>query len=104
MFQIFSRHPQRDASERHSRQESTASVVPNPRSDAAAEASRLLGLFGVKRDMLRVRVKTQPFALEPGQTVTVTYPHHGLSSGRDFVVVGMVEDSAINEVTLDLWG
>lgn len=74
------------------------------KSDAAAEASRLLGLFGVKRDMLRVRVKTQPFALEPGQTITITYPRHGLSSGRDFVIVGMVEDSTINEVTLDLWG
>ena len=74
------------------------------KTDAAAEASRLLGLFGVKRDMLRVRVKTQPFALEPGQTVTITYPRHGLWGGRDFVIVGMVEDSAINEVTLELWG
>ena len=74
------------------------------KTDAVAEASRLLGLFGVRRDMLRVRVKTQPFALEPGQTVTITYPRHGLSGGRAFVIVGMVEDSAINEVTLELWG
>lgn len=74
------------------------------KTDAAAEASRLLGLFGVKRDLLRVRVKTQPFSLELGQTVAIGYPRHGLSTGRNFVVVGMVEDSAVNEVTLELWG
>ncbi len=74
------------------------------KADAAAEASRLLDLFGTRRDLLRVRVKTQPFALELGQSVSVSWPRHGLSAGRAFVVVGMVEDSAVNEVVLDLWG
>lgn len=71
---------------------------------AAAEANRLLTIFGSGRVAFRVLLKTQPFALELGQTVTLTYPRHGLSEGRNLVVVGMIEDSAANEITLDLWG
>jgi hypothetical protein len=65
---------------------------------------RLLELFSAERDLLRLKVKAQPFVLELGDTVTVRYPRYGLSDGRNFVIVGMVEDSAVNEVTLDLWG
>lgn len=71
---------------------------------AAAEAARRLAMFGGDRDGFRVRLKTQPFVLDLGQVVRITYPRYGLSEGRDVVVVGMVEDSAVNEVTLDLWG
>jgi hypothetical protein len=72
--------------------------------DAAAEAARRLALFGADRDAFRVRLKTQPFALELGRTVRIRYPRYGLAAGRNLRIVGMVEDSAVNEVTLDLWG
>lgn len=62
-----------------------------------------------RRDFTRARSRARSasiriFALDLGQTVTVTYPRHGLEDGRNFVVVGMVEDSSQNEITLDLWG
>lgn len=72
--------------------------------DAQAEAARRLALFGADRDAFRVRLKTQPFALDLGRTVRIRYPRYGLAAGRDLLVVGMVEDAAVNEVTLDLWG
>ncbi|EDP66834.1 hypothetical protein BAL199_17273 [alpha proteobacterium BAL199] len=72
--------------------------------DAASEAARRLALFGADRDALRVRLKTQPFALDLGLTVRIRYPRYGLAAGRNLLVVGMTEDAAVNEVTLDLWG
>lgn len=72
--------------------------------DAQAEAARRLALFGAGRDAFRVRLKTQPFALDLGRTVRIRYPRYGLAGGRNLLVVGMVEDAAVNEVTLDLWG
>lgn len=72
--------------------------------DAAAEATRRLALLGADRDAFRVRLKTQPFALDLGRTVRIRYPRYGLAVGRNLLVVGMVEDAAVNEVTLDLWG
>lgn len=85
-------------------EEAVTTTLLSDRSSAATEAARLLGLFGSGRSAYRVLLKTQPFALDLGQTVTVTYPRHGLEDGRNFVVVGMVEDSSQNEITLDLWG
>lgn len=72
--------------------------------DAAAEAARRLALFGADRDAFRLKLKTQPFALDLGRTVRIRYPRYGLAAGRNLLVVGMVEDAAVNEVTLDLWG
>ncbi len=72
--------------------------------DASTEASRLLDLYKADRDLFRVRVKTQPFALELADTVRLIYPRFGLETGKDFRVIGLVEDAAINEVELTLWG
>ncbi len=74
------------------------------KADAEAEAARRLAIFGADRDAFRVRLKTQPYALELGQTIRITYPRYRLGAGRLLLVVGMTEDAAINEVTLDLWG
>lgn len=74
------------------------------KADAEAEAVRRLAVFGADRDAFRVRLKTQPFALELGQTVRIAYPRYRLAAGRLLLVVGMTEDAAVNEVTLDLWG
>ena len=72
--------------------------------DAASEAARLLALFKIKRDVFRMRVKTQPFSLSLGQTIAIRYPRHGLDGARNLVIVGLTEDSAVNEVELELWG
>jgi hypothetical protein len=72
--------------------------------DAAAEASRLLVLFAADREVYRVRLKTQPFLRELGETVQIAYPKYGLAAGKRFVILGMVEDAAVNEVTLTVWG
>ena len=72
--------------------------------DASTEAARLLDLYKADRDLFRVRVKTQPFALELADTVRLIYPRFGLDAGKDCGVIGLVEDAAINEVELTLWG
>lgn len=72
--------------------------------DASDEASRLLDLYKADRDVFRMRAKTQPFALELPDTVKITYPRFGLTSGKDLRVIGLVEDAAVNEVELTLWG
>jgi len=72
--------------------------------DASTEASRLLNLYKVDRDLFRVRVKTQPFALELADTVRLSYPRFGLDAGKDFRVIGLVEDAALSEVELACWG
>ncbi|WPZ36266.1 hypothetical protein T8K17_08960 [Thalassobaculum sp. OXR-137] len=85
-------------------EEAVVTTLLTEAASASAEASRLLSLFGSGRVAFRVVLKTEPFALELGQTVRLTYPRHGLTAGRNLVIVGMVEDSAVNEITLDLWG
>jgi len=72
--------------------------------DAAAEALRRLALFGVARDLFRVRVKTRPYSLTLGTTIRLSYPRHGLAGGRNLVLVGLSEDSAFDEAELTLWG
>jgi hypothetical protein len=71
---------------------------------ATTEAARLLNLYGADRDLFRVRLKTQPFALELADPVRLVYPRFGLQAGKLFRVIGLVEDAAINEVELTLWG
>ena len=84
--------------------DAVATTLLTEPASAASEAARLLSVFGPGRVAFRVLLKTQAFALDLGQTVTLIYPRHGLEAGRNLVIVGMVEDSAVNEITLDLWG
>jgi len=72
--------------------------------DASAEAARIAALYGTRRDVYRIRVKTQPFTLKLNDVVKVTFPRYDLSSGKLFRVVTLFEDAAINEVELELWG
>ncbi|WP_085885716.1 hypothetical protein, partial [Oceanibacterium hippocampi] len=50
--------------------------------DAAAEAARLLALFGVPRFIYEVRVKALGYRLRLNDTVRVTYGRYGLDGGR----------------------
>ncbi len=70
---------------------------------ALSEANRLLVLYGQRREMYRVTVKTQPYKLELGDQVSVTYDRFGLAA-RLFRVVGLEERAEVNRVTMELWG
>ena len=70
---------------------------------AQSEAARLLILYGQRREMYRVTVKTQPYKLELGDQVSIDYTRFGLA-GRLFRVVGLEERADVNRVTMELWG
>lgn len=94
---------------------SVAAIYPNAQfleldsafaasSDAATEATRLLNLYKVQRDVYRIRCKAQPFTLKLGDIVKITFSRYSLNSGKLFAVVSLFEDAAVNEVELELWG
>ena len=74
-------------------------------SDAQAEADRRATLLSADPDRYNVVVRKRRFQLRPGETVTLNYPSRewGISS-RDFIIVGIREDSTTLETTLRLWG
>lgn len=72
--------------------------------DAQAEVDRQFALYSVQRNIFTVRAKIQPFALDVGDTVKITYHRWGLNSGKNLVVLEVKEDAWFNEVTLTLWG
>lgn len=74
------------------------------KTDAQAEATRLLNMFKVYRDVYTVKVKTQPLSRRLGEIVTISYSRYGLSSGKQFVIVGLVEDYVSSTVEMELWG
>jgi|GEM_PF-5293524 len=72
---------------------------------AQAEADRLLALYSVNRDRLRVRV---PIAAVPadvlGKVLLLKVPRYGYSAGKLMVVIGTEEDYETDFIYLDLWG
>ena len=71
---------------------------------ASAEATRLNTLYGTQRDFYRVKVKTQPYTLKLNDVVKITFNRYNLTSGKLFRVISLIEDAAVNEVELELWG
>jgi ribosomal protein S17 len=61
-------------------------------------------MFKVYRDVYTVKVKTQPLSRRLGEIVTISYSRYGLSSGKQFVIVGLVEDYVSSTVEMELWG
>jgi hypothetical protein len=75
--------------------------------DAAAEATRRLNLYKVRRDTLTVKVKlTDNFAaiIDLGTTVIVQVPRFSLNSGKAYLVTGIRTDLRNNTFDLTLWG
>lgn len=74
--------------------------------DMAAEATRLLALFGVKRDFFEQRYKLQPLLRNLPETITLTDARYGLSGGKDLRITEFDEDTTptVCEVGLQLWG
>jgi len=74
-------------------------------SDATAEATRLLGLYGTRRDVLRFSVRAMDAgAMTLNSTGTVTLPRFGYQAGRRMVVIGRREDPANEQVEMTVWG
>ncbi len=71
---------------------------------ASAEASRLLGMFGVRRGYYRALLKTQPLATETSSSIELTHPRYGLTTGKALVVIDLDEDMTSYEVEIGGWG
>jgi hypothetical protein len=74
-------------------------------SDAATEASRQLALIKVRRDVFDVTVPLDAaVSLKLMDVVRVVYPRFGLTSGKDFRVIGIRIELAQQRIVLSLWG
>jgi hypothetical protein len=72
--------------------------------DAQNEADDLLGLLGADRDLYRVTARNVQFKFRAGQTVQLKFARFGLDNGRDFIVLGIRENTRTQQTTLSLWG
>lgn len=73
--------------------------------DAAAEAARLLGLYGVARQRFTVPLKPDVgLGLELGDVVELRLSRCGLSGGRRLAVLGLELDLEDGRVEADLYG
>ena len=73
-------------------------------SDAQAEADRQLALFSADRHRYDVVVTEYQFRAQAGHTAKLQLPRFGLASGRDFLVLGITEQTNGQRTTLRLWG
>lgn len=82
--------------------------------EAAAEATRLLNLFKVQRQMFTLTVPgTEAPSLSSGgpreywqigARVRITYPRYGLDNGKLFLIVGIQENTEDDTYDLTVWG
>lgn len=72
---------------------------------AAAEATRRLGIYKVRRERYQAPLKTEIAAgIDLSNVVTLRVPRFGLDAGKPFVVIGIKSDLQAGLTTLDLWG
>ena len=72
---------------------------------AKTRATLLTALYGVQRDRYDVPVPSRyAVGLDLGDTVQLRLKRFGLSTGRNFVIVGERSDLGGGVTTLDLWG
>lgn len=72
-------------------------------SEAATEATRLLGIHQVLRHVYNLKVSTISYALQLGDTVRVIHPEYGFSGGLNCVVIGITPDYKKRVTELQLW-
>jgi len=72
--------------------------------DAQTEATRVLALHKVERYFYEVGVTDALFEFSLAQVVTLTLSRFDLTTGKNFIVVGIDEIHDINETVLTLWG
>lgn len=72
--------------------------------DALEVVTRVMALFRETRRRFRFATGRQGYLMDLGTIVNVTHPRLGLSSGRNFVVVGVRDDARRDRVELTIWG
>ncbi|MGI4886096.1 MAG: hypothetical protein ACRYFR_14160 [Janthinobacterium lividum] len=72
--------------------------------DAKALLARLVAIYSVKRTVYQVTVYNALYRYFVGDTANLVYDRYGLSAGKPFLVVGISENAASIETTLELWG
>ncbi|NKC30207.1 hypothetical protein [Falsiroseomonas selenitidurans] len=81
-------------------------LLANP-ADAQAEADRLLALYKVRRDLLRLRARlgdALAATLDLGAVVEVRLPRLGYGGGKLFRILGIETDAERGLVDFNLWG
>lgn len=72
---------------------------------AATEAARLQALYGVRRDLLQISLQSSDIAvIELNDVVCIKIPRLGWSSGKDFRVIGRIQNFELDITELVLWG
>lgn len=74
--------------------------------DAETLADFLLALHSPDRRIFTVRLKRVGYRLDLQKIVRITYPRYGLDNGKNFTVVGIIDqaDERGDFVTLRVWG
>lgn len=72
--------------------------------DAQAESDRLLALYSGSAAIYRITVGIQPFALDLGDIVNVTYPRWDMTVGRNLRIVEMTENAKDNTIEVVGYG
>lgn len=82
--------------------DSTLNTLLDTQAAAQAEAARHLTLLGSDRSMYSVAVARHQYMIKLGDTITLSIPRFNLP--KDFIVLGVTEDSTNNVTSLRLWG
>ncbi len=73
--------------------------------DAQTEIDRICRLYSVDRRFYSWRsLDAFDLPLVPGQVVRISYPHYGLSGGRNLIVTSVLRNSSTGRQTVRLWG
>lgn len=71
---------------------------------ATTEVSRLLGIFKQKGKYYSVAIRSTPFSLDINQEIQLVTPRFGMSSGKNFIITSMEEDSGSDTIKLEVYG
>jgi len=72
--------------------------------DAQAESDRLLALYNSNAAIYRFSVGVQPFALDLGEVVKITYPRWDITLGRALRIVEMTDNAQSNTIEVVGYG
>lgn len=72
--------------------------------DAAIIAQQLFDIYSVQRDRYFITVNAHGRVVNINDVVQLKFNRFGLTAGKNFIVLGKVEEAAQNRLQLDLWG
>ena len=73
------------------------------RADAQAEADRLLALYGVRHDYVRVPLRASPYGRDIGEEVTLFGSRGDMDAGRNGIIVGFAQSEPESRIGLEVW-